>query len=170
MDPPQDIQEPEPSQAERYSCRADPRDQSAGVAHDGYRLRPDARPTTWPETARAASDLSGCDPQSNWLQDVEAATFAILKGRFHAHAPSIDLHLSASGSLIADEQPWFLTVWVPDKTDVCVQRFLLPDPGFAIPAIATRLPHDVVKAFPRLFQFPVEEARARVCSAQMRNR
>ncbi len=54
--------------AERYSCRGDPRDQSVGVAHDGYRLLPDARPTTWPERVRAASDLSECDPQSNWLR------------------------------------------------------------------------------------------------------
>ena len=82
--------------------------------------------------------------------DVEAATFAILKGRFHTHAPGIDLHLSASGTLITDEQPWFLTAWVPDQADIRVQRFLLPDSGCAIPARAW-LEHDVVKALPRLF-------------------
>src|SRR5258708_496225 len=54
--------------AERFSCRGDPRDQSAGVAHDEYTLRPDARPTTRPERARAASDPSGSGPQSNWLR------------------------------------------------------------------------------------------------------
>jgi hypothetical protein len=54
--------------AERYSCRADPRDQSADVAHDEYRKQPDARPNTWPETARSASDLSASGPRSNWLR------------------------------------------------------------------------------------------------------
>ena len=34
---------------------------------------------------------------------------------------------------------------------------LLPDPGPAIPTIAT-LEHDVVKALPRLFEFAMEEA------------
>ena len=61
--------------------------------------------------------------------DVPAATFALLKGRFHAHTPGIELDLSAPGTLIADEEPRFLTVWVPHQADVGVQRFLLPDPG-----------------------------------------
>ena len=107
---------------------------------------------------------SASSKRSKWVrstielaQDVEAATFAILEGRFHAHAPSIDLHLSASGSLIADEQPWFLTVWVPDKTDVCVQRFLLPDPGFAIPAIATRCRTMWSKRFHDCSSFPLKK-------------
>ena len=89
--------------------------------------------------------------------DVPSAAFAILEGRFHAHAPRIDLHLSPSCSLIADEQPRLLTVWVPDQADVGVQRFFLPDSGSSIPAIAA-LEHDVVKALPRLLQFAMEEA------------
>jgi hypothetical protein len=89
--------------------------------------------------------------------NIPATAFAILKRRFHTHAPGIDLHLSASGSLLADEQPRFLTAWVPDKTDVGVQRFLLPDPGCAIPAIATR-EHDLVKALPRPLEFALERA------------
>src|SRR6266566_4219390 len=87
--------------------------------------------------------------------DVEATTFAILKRRFHAHAPGIDLNLSAPGSLIADEQPRFLTAWVPHQAHIRFQRLLLPDPGLAIPAIAW-LEHDLAQAFPRLFQFAVE--------------
>src|SRR5512142_2642807 len=89
--------------------------------------------------------------------DIPAATFAILKRRFYAHAPGIELDLSASGTLIADEQPRFLTIWVPDKTDVRLQRLLLPDPGFAVPAIAW-LEHDLLKALPRPLEFAVEEA------------
>jgi hypothetical protein len=88
--------------------------------------------------------------------DVPAITFAILKGRFHTHTLGIDLHLSASGILIVDEQPRLLTAWVPHEADVRVQRLLLPDPGFALPARAW-FEHDVLKALPRLFQFPVEE-------------
>jgi len=88
-------------------------------------------------------------------QDVEATAFALLKGRFHTHAPGIDLHLSASCSLIADKEPRLLTVWIPHQADVRVQRFLLPDPGPAIPAIAA-LEHEVVKALPRLFECAVE--------------
>src|SRR5204862_6017453 len=89
--------------------------------------------------------------------DVEAATFAILKGRFHAHAPSIDLHLSTSGTLITDEQPWFLTARIPDKTDVCIQRLFLPHTCFAIPAIAW-FEHDLVKALPRPLEFALKRA------------
>src|SRR5260370_17806027 len=54
--------------AERYSYRVDPPDQSVGAAHDGYRLRPDARPTRWLEIAQAPTDLTHFDPQSNWLR------------------------------------------------------------------------------------------------------
>ena len=87
--------------------------------------------------------------------DVEAATFAILKRRFHTHAPSVDLDLSVSCTLIADEQPWLLTLRVPHQADVGVQRLFLPDPGPAIPAI-TSLKHDLTKALPGAFECAVE--------------
>ncbi len=44
--------------SEKYSCHADPPDQSAGVVHDEYTLPPDARSITWLERARATSDLA----------------------------------------------------------------------------------------------------------------
>jgi len=50
--------------------------------------------------------------------DVPTTAFAILKRCFHAHAPRICLNLSTPSSLITDEEPWLLTAWVPDKTDV----------------------------------------------------
>jgi LuxR family maltose regulon positive regulatory protein len=53
---------------ERCSCRGDPHDQSADVARYEYKLRPNGKSTTWPETERAASDPDVCDPQSNWPQ------------------------------------------------------------------------------------------------------
>src|SRR5437588_5201015 len=80
--------------------------------------------------------------------DVEAAAFAVLKGRFYPHAPSVFLHLSASGSLITDEQPCFLTAFVPDQTHIRFQGLLLPDLGFAIPTV-TWLEDEVFKALPR---------------------
>src|SRR6266568_7430306 len=89
--------------------------------------------------------------------DVEASAFAVLKGGFHAHAPSIFLHLSAPSSLIADEQPRLLTPFIPDQTDIGFQRLFLPHSGFAIPAIAW-LEDDVLEPFPRLLQFPLEVA------------
>ena len=64
---------------------------------------------------------------------IETTTFAVLEGRFYAHAPGIDLNLSAPGALIADKQPRLLTLLVPHETDVRFQGLLLPDPGFAIP-------------------------------------
>ena len=54
--------------SEKYSCRGDPPDQSAGVARYEYKQLPNVRPTTWRGTARGASDPSACDPRSNWLQ------------------------------------------------------------------------------------------------------
>src|SRR5712691_7283465 len=88
--------------------------------------------------------------------DVPASAFAILKRRFHTHAPGIFLNLSAPSSLITDEEPRLLTAWVPNQADIGVQRLLLPHTCFAIPAIAW-LEHDLAKALPRLFQFAVEE-------------
>ena len=86
--------------AERYSYLADPRDQSAGVARDEYTLLPDARSTTWPERAPAASDPAWARSIIQLAQDLPAAAYAILKGRFHAHAPRIFLHLSTPSALI----------------------------------------------------------------------
>src|SRR6266700_4850 len=89
--------------------------------------------------------------------DVEASALAVLKGRFHAHAPRIVLDLPVTSSLITDEQPSFLASFVPDQTDKRFQRLLLPDPGFAIPAIA-RLEHNLLKTLPGLLQFAVQIA------------
>src|SRR5712691_11192620 len=88
--------------------------------------------------------------------NIPATAFAILTRRFHTHAPGIDLDLSASCSLITDEEPRLFTAWVPYQAHRRFQRLLLPDPGRAIPAIAW-LEHDLTKALPRLFQFAVEE-------------
>src|SRR6266516_4305113 len=79
--------------------------------------------------------------------DVEATTFAILKGCFHAHAPGICLDLSTPSSLITDKQPWIFTSWIPHEADVCIQRLFLPHTCCAIPARAW-LEHDLLKALP----------------------
>ena len=84
--------------------------------------------------------------------DLPAAAFAILKPRFHAHAPRIFLNLSAPSSLITDEQPSFLTAFVPDQAHKSFESLLLPDTCFAIPARA-RLEHNLLKALPGLLQF-----------------
>ena len=141
--------------AERYSCRGDPHDQSAGVAHDGDRLRPDARSTTWPERARAASDLSVPCPYSNWLRCSSHGFCHLERSLPHAYARHRPA-LVCIRTLIADEEPRFLTAWVPHEADVGFQRLFLPHTCCAIPAIAS-FEHDLVKALPRLFQFAVEE-------------
>src|SRR5437660_3728721 len=87
--------------------------------------------------------------------DVPTAAFAVLKGGFHAHAPGIFLNLSTPSSLITDEQPRFLTAFVPHQAHVGFQHVLLPHAGLAIPAIAW-LEDDLPKTLPRLFQFSLE--------------
>src|SRR6266566_1682241 len=93
--------------------------------------------------------------------DVEATTFVVLKGGLHPHAPGIFLDLSASGSLITDKNPGFLTSFVPHNAQRRFQRLLLPDFGWAIPAVAW-LEHDLLETFPGLLQFPVEVAPIRM--------
>ena len=124
---------------ERHSCHGDPRESSAlalPVMDTGS--RPNGRPTTWLETAPVRGDPSASDPRSQLGFDVPTTAFAILKGGFHPHTPGIELHLSVTCSLIADEQPWFLVVFVPQQADTGLQCVFLPDRGPAIPAIATR--------------------------------
>ena len=143
----------------------------AGVAHDGYTLRPDARATrstTWPERAPGASDPAWARSITQ-LASIPASAFALLKRRFHAHTPRIFLNLSTPSALITDEEPWLLTADVPHQAHIRLQRLFLPHTCFAIPAIAW-LEHDLAKVLPRLFQFAVEETRARVCSVQTRKR
>src|SRR5712691_6833380 len=74
--------------------------------------------------------------------NIPATAFAILKRRFHTHAPGIDLDLSASRSPIPDEEPPLSTASVPYQAPRRFQRFLLPGPGRAITAIAW-LEHDL---------------------------
>jgi hypothetical protein len=59
--------------------------------------------------------------------------------------------------LLTDQEPSFLTAFVPDQTHNRFQGLLLPDLGVALPAVAW-LEDQVLKALPRLFPFPIEVA------------
>src|SRR5713226_811791 len=83
--------------------------------------------------------------------DVPAAAFAILEGGFYPHAPCILLDACGSGFLITDEDPGLLVLLFPCDTHPGFQRFLLPDPGFAKPAVA-RFEDDVSKGLPGFLQ------------------
>ena len=112
MRPAQDIEEPESSQAKdtfvatvsAIKARALP------VMDTGSRQMRDP-PHGQKQCQQQAIQVLPIDDPTGF--DVPSTTFTILERRFHAHAPGIDLHLSAPGTLIADQQPRLLTAFVP---------------------------------------------------------
>ena len=168
MNAPQDIQEPEPSQSKDTLVSAiHPIKALTLPMMDAGCRQMRSPPDGQKQREQQVIQVGPVHNPTSF--DVPAATFAILKRRFHTHTPGIDLHLSASGTLIADEQPRFLTAYVPHQADVGVQRLLLPDPGCAIPAIAWRCRTIWSKRFHDCSSLPLKERR-QVCSPQTRNR
>ena len=78
-----------------------------------------------------------------------AATLHILKGGLHPHAPAVLLDAFAPGRPIRNQKPGLLVAFVPHRTELCLERMLLPQPHRAKPRLAgTR--YDLRPALPPL--------------------
>ncbi len=67
--------------------------------------------------------------------DTPTSAFGILKGRFHPHAPAIDLDQLATSRPIGDHNPDLFVAWLPAHSQRSFKAVLLPNQGGAVPLL-----------------------------------
>src|SRR6266566_4301999 len=78
---------------------------------------------------------------------IPATTLPILKGRLDSHAPGILLDPSPACRSIRNQEPGFLTVLVPDGTQIGLDGVVLPQQDSPIPLLSFG-PDDMLQGTP----------------------